>query len=134
MKLQQPNQRWPLTAKQQALYDYFVGEGGFHLTKTAKHFGKSLATIHQMLQRLVERGWLVNEKGKSPAYRPTSVKCQHDWAYNQVSSASRRECRLCGRVERRSVFVVEQAGRIPRTDYGDWALLIEDIDYEEKNL
>jgi transposase len=70
MNQKQPNQRWPLTAKQQALYDYFVGEGGFHLTKTAEHFGKSLATIHQMLQLLVEKGWLVNKKGKSPAYRP----------------------------------------------------------------
>ena len=69
MKQKQPNKRWPLTAKQQALYDYFVGEGKYHVTKTAEHFGRSLATIYDMLQRLVEKGWLVNEKGKSPAYR-----------------------------------------------------------------
>lgn len=89
MKQKQPNKRWPLTAKQQALYDYFVGEGKYHVTKTAEHFGKSLATIHDMLQRLVEKGWLVNEKGKSPAYHSAPIPMVAENACN-IGGAPKR--------------------------------------------
>lgn len=61
-----------LTPKQQKIYEYFVGNGNYNVLKTAEHFGNSLSTTFQHLQRLVAKGWLVNDKWQKPAYRPTT--------------------------------------------------------------
>ena len=66
----------------------------------------------------------------------TNVKCQHDWAYNEPYMPITRECRLCGRVEHRVIIPLPPIYGPSNIEYyfGDWVLLIEDIDYRKEEV